>query len=340
MVTISDVAEIANVSKKTVSRVINNHPDVAETTRIRVQHVIEQLGYRPSMLARGLAQGKTNIVGVIIDESAQDVFGYPLYSEVLRGISGVLDAENLDMLVRFTREETSYVDLYRQQRVDGLILLSMSMDDPQLTVLFESGTPYVLTQRVNLDSTDSSQWIDVDFDAGAQAAAKYLLALGHHRIAFLLGPPNKGYVCALLRGYRTALKEYSVSIRDDFIVTTEPYTAVSNETIAQLMRDPQPPTAFVCSDDLKAVQLLQIMQELGYRIPGDVSVIGSDDALIAQYANPPLTTIRQDAHQKGHLAARVLLERMEKPPQDQPTQILLPTELIIRGSTGPVKASA
>ncbi len=335
MVTISDVAAVARVSKKTVSRVINNHPDVAETTRLHVQQVIEQMGYRPSMLARGLAQGKTHIVGVIIDESAQDVFSYPLYSDTLRGISSVLDTANLDMLVRFNRDETSYVDLYRQRRVDGLILLSMPVDDPQLPVLFDSGTPYVLTQRVSTNGT-TTNWVDVDFESGAQKAAAHLVAFGHRRIAFLISPPNKNYVRLLLRGYRATLEAHGVPVHDELIVTTQPYTSVSQDTIAAIMRDPDPPTAFVCSDDLKAVQLLQIMQELGYRIPKDVSVIGCDDALIARYANPSLTTIWQDAFRKGHLAARILLDHMQGTQDDSPTQILLPTQLVVRGSTGPV----
>lgn len=337
MVTISDVAEAARVSKKTVSRVINNHPDVANSTRSHVQHVIEQLGYRPSMLARGLAQGRTNTVGVIIDESAQDVFSYPLYSETLRGISSALDAQNIDMLVRFNRDETPYIDLYQQRRVDGLILLSMQMDDPQLPILFSSDTPYVLTLRVSLDDSESN-WVDVDFQSGAKQAATHLVSLGHRRIAFLTSSPNKYYVHSLMHGYRTTLQEYDTPVLEEMIVITQPYASVSADTVATIMRSPEPPTAFVCSDDLKAVQLLQIMQELGYHVPEDVSVIGCDDALIAQYANPSLTTIRQDAFHKGHLAAKTLLEHMQNKQDQLPTQVLLPTELIVRESTGPARA--
>ena len=337
MVTISDVAKSARVSKKTVSRVINDHPSVADATRMRVQEVIEKTGYRPSMLARGLAQGKTNSVGVIIDESAQDVFSYPLYSETLRGISSVLNAENLDMLVRFNRDDTSYVDLYRQRRVDGIVLLSMSMDDPHLPALFESDTPYVLTQRVTV-TQDALHWVDADFESGSKQAAAHLVALGHRRIAFLTSPPNKTYVRALLRGYRAIFEAHGIPVQDDRIVTAQPYTSISADTIAAMLRSNDPPTAFVCSDDSKAVQLLQVVQELGYRVPGDVSVIGCDDALIAQYATPALTTIRQDAFRKGHLAAEILLHGMRNEQSQFPTQVLLSTELMVRGSTGPANA--
>lgn len=337
MVTITDVAEAANVSKKTVSRVINNHPDVAEKTRLHVQRVITQMGYRPSVLARGLAQGRTNTVAVIIDESAEDVFTYPLYSETLRGISSALEAENFDMLVRFNRDETPYIDLYQQRRVDGLILLSMQMDDPQLPLLFNSTTPYVLTLRASTDNSGSN-WVDVDFEAGAQQAATHLISLRHRHIAFLTSSPNKFYVHSLMQGYRAVLKIHGLPVRDDLIVITEPYTSVSVDTVAAIMRGPERPTAFVCSDDLKAVQLLQIMQDLGYRVPRDVSIIGCDDALIAQFANPSLTTIRQDAFHKGHLAAKTLLELMQTKRIQPPTQTLLPTELIVRESTGPAPA--
>ena len=265
------------------------------------------------------------------------VFSYPLYSETLRGISCALDAENFDMLVRFNRDETPYIDLYQQRRVDGLILLSMAMDDPQLPLLFESDTPYVLTQRASV-SYSESVWVDADFEAGAEQAATHLVSLGHRRIAFLTSTRNKHYVRALMRGYRAVLQEHDIPVSDDLVVITHPYTSVSADTVAMIMSSPEPPTVFVCSDDLKAVQLLQILQELGYRVPRDVSVIGCDDALIAQYANPALTTIRQDAFHKGHLAAKTLLERMQNEQEQFPTQVLLPTELIVRGSTGPAPA--
>jgi LacI family transcriptional regulator len=337
VVTISDVARVAQVSKKTVSRVINNHPDVAETTRAHVQQVIDQLGYRPSMLARGLAQGKTNIIGVIIDETAQDVFSYPLYSETMRGIASVLHANDLDMLVHFSRDESAYVDLYRQRRVDGLILLSMPMNDKRLQALLDSNVPCVLTQRVS-DQDVPLAWVDADFEGGARAAAQHLVELGHRRIGFVISPTTKAYVHFLLRGYRAVLGHHHIAVSDDLVVTSEPYASVSETVIAAMIHQPDPPTAFACSDDMKAIQLIQLLQGLGYAVPGDMAVVGCDDALIARYASPPLTTIRQDAYHRGHLAAEVLVNRLTSREEHAPSQVLLPTQLIVRGSTGPVRS--
>jgi DNA-binding LacI/PurR family transcriptional regulator len=338
MVTITDVANAAHVSKKTVSRVINNHPDVAEATRAHVQRVIDQLGYRPSMLARGLARGKANIVGVIIDETAQDVFSYPLYSETLRGIASVLDANDLDMLVHFSRDETSYVDLYLQRRVDGLILLSMPMNDQRLQALLDSDAPCVLTQRASEQGAPLA-WVDADFEGGARAAAQHLVELGHRRMAFVISPTTKAYVHFLLRGYHTVLDHHHLAVPDDLIATSEPYVSVSEDVIAAMIHRPDPPTAFACSDDMKAIQLIQLLQGLGYAVPGDMSVIGCDDALIARFASPPLTTIRQDAYHRGHLAAEVLVSRLNAGQNDQQAQMLLPTQLIVRGSTAPVPSN-
>jgi DNA-binding LacI/PurR family transcriptional regulator len=337
VVTISDVARAAQVSKKTVSRVINNHPHVAETTRAQVRQVIDQLGYRPSMLARGLAQGKTNIVGVIIDETAQDVFSYPLYSETLRGIASVLDANGLDMLVRFSRDETSYVDLYLQRRVDGLILLSMPLNDQRLETLVQNAAPFVLTQRVSETGT-ALAWVDADFESGGREAARHLIKLGHRRIGFVISPLTKAYVHFLLRGYRVVLDQHQIAITDDLIVTSEPYVGVSEVVITTMMQQPNPPTAFACSDDMKAIQLIQLLQNLGYVVPGDVSVIGCDDAFIARYASPPLTTIQQNAYRRGHLAAEILVGRLNASQSHQQSQVLVPTQLIVRGSTGPVRS--
>lgn len=338
MVTINDVARSAHVSKKTVSRVINNHPNVAAQTRAHVQRIIEELGYQPNVIARGLAQGKANAIGVVIEESARAVFAYPLYNDILYGIAQVLNAEKIDMLVRLDREApTNYLDLYLQRRVDGLILASMSADDRQLPLLFQSDAPYVLTQRVMANGT-GTWWVDVDFEAGARQAAAHLLDLGHRQIAFLVGPANKTYTRLMLRGHRSVLEERGLSIQEDFILSSPPYTGVEPERIQAIMNSSHPPTAFVCSDDMKAVQLLQVLQAQGYRIPTDVSVIGSDDTVIAQYANPPLTTIHQDAVEKGRLAATILLNRMHNVNGHAPAQVLLPTRLIVRETTGPAPA--
>ncbi len=339
VVTITDVARAAQVSKKTVSRVINDHPDVAEATRQRVQAVIDALGYQPSMLARGLVQGRTNTVGVIIDESAEDVFGYPLYSENLRGISRVLSRHNFDMLVHFARRDTPYTDLYRQRRVDGLILMSMPVDNPFLPVVLGGDIPYVLTQRVSDDGTPA-HWVDVDFEGGAMQALEHLWALGHRQFAFLVSPPNKTYARLLLRGYRRALAEHGQEVCEDLVVRSQPYVSASKPVVTALLQRPDPPTAFACSDDMMAIQLILLLQELGYRVPGDISVVGSDDALIARFASPPLTTIRQDAYRKGSLAAEMLLEQLGGQANGHPShQVLLPTGLVIRGSTGPVRST-
>jgi len=338
VVTITDVARAAQVSKKTVSRVINDHPDVADATRQRVQAVIDALGYQPSMLARGLVQGRSNTVGVIIDESAEDVFGYPLYSENLRGISRVLSRHNFDMLVHFARHETSYTDLYYQRRVDGLILMSMPVDNPFLPVVLGGDIPYVLTQRVS-DHEAPAHWVDVDFESGAVQALEHLWALGHRQFAFLIGPPNKTYARLLLRGYRQALADRGQDIREDLIVRSQPYISASKTVVTALLERPDPPTAFACSDDMMAIQVIQLLQKLGYQVPGDLSVVGSDDALIARLASPLLTTIHQDAYRKGSLAAEMLLEQLGKQVNSPSSrQVLLPTELVVRGSTGPVRS--
>ena len=336
MVTISDVAQAANVSKKTVSRVINDHPDVADATRQHVQNIITQLGYQPSMLARGLSQGRTNTIAVIINQSADDVFGYPLYSENLRGISSVLSAADFDMLVHFTREDCSYVNLYRQRRVDGLILLSMPMDDPHLEELPSSGAPYVFTQRVKVNGT-STYWVDADFEDGAMQAFDYLFGLGHRRIGFITSPLNKAYTYLLMRGYRKAYQQRGLELPEELIILSQPYVIASQPSIMDLMKQPDPPTAFACSDDMIAIQLIQLLQGMGYDVPGDVSVLGTDDALIARVSTPSLTTIRQDAFRKGSLAAELLIRQIAKQSAlDVTEQTLLPMQLIVRASTGPI----
>ena len=153
-------------------------------------------------------------------------------------------------------------------------------------------------------------------------------------------PTNKTLAHLLLRRYCRELADNRQELCGDLLVRSQPYVSANKPVMTALLQRPDPPTAFACSDDMMAIQLILLLQELGYRVPGDISVVGSDDALIARFASPPLTTIRQDAYRKGSLAAEMLLEQLGGQANGHSShQVLLPTGLIIRGSTGPVRST-
>jgi DNA-binding LacI/PurR family transcriptional regulator len=334
MVTIREVAERAGVSIKTVSRVVNNTAEVSPATRQRVQQVIAELGYQPSSLARSLVRGKSDTVGVVIPLSAHFIFSRLFFTEVLRGIAEVLSDHRLDLLIYLAQDETPYIQLYRQRRVDGLILMSVPVDDPNLAGLLEGEAPCVFTCRIT-EHENPSWWVDADFATGVEQAVDHLVSLGHTRIGLLAGPPNLVSVHLRVKGYCRALAKHGIPVPEDLILYDDFSSEVGRTLARKLMEHPRPPTALICGDDMMALGAIQGVREMGRRVPEDVSVVGFDDVILAAYATPPLTTIRQDGYEKGRIAADLLIELMSEASHGVPRHVVLDTRLVVRHSTGP-----
>ncbi|HMN00887.1 MAG TPA: LacI family DNA-binding transcriptional regulator [Anaerolineales bacterium] len=336
MATLKDVAKISGVSIKTVSRVVNNQSDVSPETRQKVQQAILELGYQPNTMARSLANGRTDTIGVIIPYSANYVFTHPFFTEVLRGIAEVLSANNLNILLHLAHGNTPYVNLYTQRQADGLILMSIPLGDPNLEGLAASGIPYIGTCRI-AENDNSTHWVDADFAGGIEQAMEYLISLGHGRIALLTGSRSLVSVRLREQGYRSALKKNNLQLTDEYILEGN-FTSESGHALAtQAMKLSHPPSALICGDDMMAFGAVQALKELDLRVPEDVSVVGFDDVSLARFSSPPLTTIRQDTYQKGRIAAETLLSFIRGSHDSVPAQIMLDTSLVIRNSTAPAK---
>lgn len=334
MATIKDVAKVSGVSIKTVSRVVNNQADVSPETRQKVQQAILALGYQPNTMARSLANGRTNTIGVIIPHSANYVFTHTFFTEVLRGIAEVLSIHNFNLLLHLAQRNAPYVNLHSQRQVDGLILMSIPIGDPNLEGLAASGIPYIGTCRI-AEGDNSTRWVDADFAGGIEQAMDHLISLEHRRIALLTGPRSLVSVRLRERGYRNALKKHNLFLADEYILEGD-FTSESGHALAtQSMKLSVPPSALICGDDMMAFGAMQALKELNYRVPGDVSVIGFDDISLARFSSPPLTTIRQDTYQKGRIAAETLLSFIRGKNDAAPAQIMLDTSLVIRNSTAP-----
>jgi LacI family transcriptional regulator len=335
-VTLKEVAQMAGVSIKTASRVINGSPDVAESTRLHVEQAVKALSYEPNRLARSLASGKSNTIGIIIHHSVQQTFHYPFFSELLCGISACLNQNQQDMLLRFMDSDGSYTELYDQRRVDGLIITNAPINNPQINKLIEKRAPYIFTSRITLEG-NTSHWVDSDFSTGIKQATEYLLSLGHRRIAINLGPRTLALSHLRAIGYSDALKSYDIPLHSELMVFGGLF--LEAERIKTCLLDnwlalPQPPTAIISSDDLSAVNTIKELTQLGCRVPEDISVVGVDDTLLAHVMTPPLTSIRQQAYNKGYIAANNLLQIIGTP-TESPLQVELDMELMVRESTGP-----
>lgn len=333
--TINDIARLANVSKKTVSRVINDSPFVKEETRLKVNAIIREVGFEPDPQARGLAFRRSFLVGMIYDN--------PTPQYVVNMQQGILDAmrgSSYGLLVHpCERSSASYLSDLRgfieRQKLFGVILTpSVSEDERLVKMLREFDCPYIRIASVMLDKPGT---MVVTHDAnGAMEAAYHLADLGHCRIAHISGPPSFRSAHERRRGFREALSERGLKI-DPALDREGDYTfeggiAIARELLALTPR----PTAVFCGNDEMAAGVYRVAHELSLSIPKDLSVIGFDDSATAIQLWPPLSTVRLPVRDMGQLAADKLFGRQDKKakPETEVTEVI--PKLIARESTAAV----
>lgn len=330
-ITIVDVAREAGVSYSTVSRVFSDFEFVNEDTRQKVIDAANRLGYVVNLQARSLAGGRSNIVGLLapgIDN------GY--ISEIVKGIDQELAFANYDLMLytthRYAGREAYYVKTIANGLVAGLILIVPLITENYLKALPTQDFPYVLVDQT--DSTRSSTTVDSTSWQGAFDATNYLISLGHRRIGFITGLTQLSSAMERLDGYRAALEQHHISIDQTLIVEGDYETAGGYNAAGKLLDLPTRPTAIFASNDLSAFGALDAARQRGLGIPRDISIIGFDDIPQASLVYPKLTTIRQPLIQIGHVAVRLLLEKIEDPDKEA-RRVTLATELVIRDSCAP-----
>lgn len=329
--TIRDVAKYAGVGVGTVSRVLNDSPDVSPPTRDKVLSAIKALDYTPNPIARRLSLGKTLTIAVIAP-----FFTRPSVVERLRGIEHVIADSEYDLIV-FNVETSGRRDAYfqnvsRRERVDGLIVISLLPRDNDVQRLKQGGTPVVL---VDVSHPEFSQVIIDDIEGGKRAT-QHLLELGHKKIGFLSDYEDSSFYFTANRdryaGYCQALKEADLPLRPEYTVHGRHSRSSAFEMTMQLLELEERPTAIFATSDTLAIGVLEAAQQAGLDVPRDLSVIGYDDIEIAEYLQ--LTTVRQSLFETGAEGIKLLLEEIDSPPAS-PTKVLLPIELVVRETTAP-----
>lgn len=331
--TINDVAGLAGVSIKTVSRVFNREPNVRQTTRDKVIAAAGELNYRPNLSARQLA-GKLNyVVGMLYDN--------PISDYVLLIQNGALQAcREYDYNLLINPCEMESGDLIDEtirlcRQVDGLIILQPLSDLDRLNrVLLESGTPCV---RVSQRHVEGVPWISVGDADAADQMTEHLILLGHRRIGFIVGHPDHGQSADRLVGYRRALERHGIGY-DASLVEQGRFEYESGYRCARtLLLAERRPTAIFASNDPMAMGVLSAAHELGIKVPGELSVAGFDDSPLAHHAWPHLTTVRQPIVEVARLATEVLIKRL-RGQADSDFHACLEAELVCRASTAAAPA--
>ncbi len=332
--TLEEIAKLAKVSRSTVSRVINNHPNVRPEVRERVWKIIQEVGYHPHAAARNLATRRTRVVGVVIPETLPKVFSDPYFPAVLRGISDTLAEHDYHLLLSLLaplQEEDFYRRVLRGHLVDGIIVLSAQITDPLIIRAHRDGLPVVSIGRC---VEPGVSYVDADNVEGGRMATEHLLRLGRRRVATIAGPQTRAPGIDRLEGYRSALHAWGINLRSEWIVEGD-FTEAGGYIAMRRLLPAHPDAVFVASD-LMAVGALKAIREAGLRVPDDIAIVGYDDVELAQFTDPPLTTIRQPIYELGRIAVQLLLRQMEEGVRD-PQRVILPTELVIRSSCGALK---
>lgn len=324
--TIYDVAKHAGVSITTVSRMLNAPDKVNSRTRDRVLAAIDQLNFVPKAEARARAMQHTGRIGVI-----SPFFTAPSFIQRLRGVAETLSPENYELVV-YTVDSNDHFQSYLSSlpltgNLDGLIILSLPVEDSQVRRLIDHGLPTVLIEYPH----PKLNCVEIDDVEGGYMATTYLLGKGHRRIAFLGDTDLPEYsihpVSLRLQGFRRALKEARIKLPDTF-VRLAPYSQEQTRKVAkELLNLPEPPTAIFAATDFQALGVLKAARQLGFSVPDQLAVIGFDDLDIAEYFD--LTTISQHLDESGRLAVELLLAQIQSPSR-LPRHVKLPLTLVER----------
>jgi len=335
-VTIRDVARKARVSVATVSRVLTGKQPVREPTRKRIEATIERLGYAPHGTARSLITRRTNTIGVLLP----DIYG-EFFSELIRGIDATMRRHGYHVLVSGShgdRGETGAMLRAMRGRVDGLIVLSPESGSHILPRHFGESMPVVLLNSA-VDGRRAFDLINIENYDGAFAMVRHLADLGHRRIAFIKGPDANRDASERLRGYRDAAAAISADRSPDLVQPGDFREETGYHAGQRLLALTRRPTAIFASNDAMAVGCLCALQEAGVRVPADIALAGFDDIPIARFTAPPLTSVRVSIAELGRAAAERVLHGVRSHNRQKHLHMTLPTELVIRDSTGAKKVS-
>ncbi len=329
-ISIKDIARLAGVSHSTVSRALSNSPLIPASTSERIQRIARQQGYTASAVARSLVTRKTRAIGIVVTTIAD-----PFNGDVVAGIEHIANEQGYSVILAASQadpeREVSVVRSFHERRVDGILVASSRVGARYVPLLLDLNVPIVLLNNQHPDEFAYSVGID-NIDGGFQAT-RYLVELGHKRIAYV------GDRCGLqsdvqrFRGYKRALHLAELPLAPELITYGDGKSAEGARCAAQLLGLDNPPTAIFCYNDMTALGVLQEACRRGFCVPRDVSVVGFDDLFFASLLHPSLTTIQQPREMLGRRAMEILLSLLDSQTAEKAAKFK--GQLMPRESTAP-----
>ncbi len=333
---IKDIAKQSGVAISTVSHVINNTKFVADTTREKVTKAINELHYRPNLIARGLRTKSTRTIGLLLPDISQ-----PFFAQVVKGIEAVARLRNYTLIMGCAfydiEEEKRQLNSMLDQNTDGIIFFCGYDSYGHIKRVHDSNIPVLVLDR-EIDNKDIPSVL-VDNFAAMESAVQYLYDLGHRKIGFITFPfENQTTIRRRYEGYCSALKKNGLAYNPDFVIIDEQMRLQELKgtyaVIKQKVEEKKIPTAIITLADFLAIGAMKAVKEVGLSVPNDISIMGFNDEMICAFSDPPLTTVKQPKKLMGETAANLLIDIIEKKKIEN-KNIILNTEIIIRGTTAP-----
>lgn len=336
---LKQLSEILALSQTTVSRALNGYPEVSEETRMRVQAAAAKHGYRPNIRAKGLATGKSMVIGHVIPSSSQHEMVNPIFGDFVAGAARTYAAHGYDMMFT-TADDTSiegaYRSLFQRGAVDGVVLQGPKVNEHRIDLLSRMAVPFIVHGR-STGADVQYDWIDVNNKSSFLRATQFLIDLGHRRIALINGLEDMDFAQRRRTGYQQALEQAGLTSDPQLMRSAEMTEVYGHRDTHDMLQLDEPPTAILASSMISAIGVRRALDEAGLRIGRDVSVIAHDDDL-SYLKNgqdvPIFTATRSSVRHAGELAAEMLIERI-KSPEDPVKTRLLEAELVVGKSTGP-----
>lgn len=324
----TDVAKLAGVSHQTVSRVLNDHPNVKEQTRLRVRAAIAELGYRPNRAARALVTGRSQLIGVVARNSM--LYGpASMLTEFEQAAADAGFAVSVSSVRELDRDSISQVvERHLDQRVAGLVVIAQVASATEALAEIPAEVPVVF---IDGDPAAGRSLVTVDQVAGARAAVRHLLEAGHETVWHVSGPTDWFDSAGRIQGWRQTLQEAGREVPP---LLSADWSAAEGYRAGQMLARMPEVTAVFAANDHLALGVLRALHERGRRVPHDVSVIGFDDVPEASYFIPPLTTVRQSFGDVARAALTLLLGQMKAEPGAADT-VIVPAQLVVRESVAP-----
>lgn len=312
MVSIKDIASVCGVSIATVSKALNDHKDVSESTKTMIRETAKKLGYLPNSQARALKTNRTYNLGVLFAEQAQSGITHSHFAAVLNGLKNEAEANGYDITFisrQIGGNRMTYYEHCVCRNVDGVVIVCADdFEDAEVTELLESSVP---TVTIDYESPNSPAVLSNN-EAGMKALVEYAYSMGHRKIAYIYGETSS-VTSIRVKSYRDTLESLNINVRDDYLLQGRYHDPVSTEKLSeQLVGLDDPPTCVILPDDFSAIGALSAFEKLGKCVPDDISVMGYDGIILSAFLNPRLTTYRQDPDRIGKEAVSQLIALIKK----------------------------